>query len=98
MAWMVVPSVPAFAALLPASTGMFTLTRNRIDHLRWWVSRRLVGLDDDTVWSWTGWYQRSTLALWALALLTVLRAGAIARGGIKKTSVVRPTGPPSDGV
>src|SRR5918994_1844977 len=41
MAWMVVPSVPAFAALFPASTGMFTLTRNRIDHLRWWVSIRL---------------------------------------------------------
>src|SRR5579863_5529800 len=30
---MVAPSFPAFAAAFPASTGMFTLTRNRIDHL-----------------------------------------------------------------
>jgi SRSO17 transposase len=37
-----------------------------------------VGLDHDEVRSWTGWYRHSTLALWALALLTVLRAGAIA--------------------
>ena len=36
------------------------------------------GLDHDEVRSWTGWYRHSTLALWALALLTVLRAGAIA--------------------
>ena len=33
MDWIVVPSFPAFAALFPASTGMFTLTRNRMDHL-----------------------------------------------------------------
>jgi SRSO17 transposase len=32
-----------------------------------------VGLDHDEVRSWTGWYRHSTLAL-----LTVLRAGAIA--------------------
>jgi SRSO17 transposase len=37
-----------------------------------------IGLDHDEVRSWTGWYRHSTLALWALALLTVLRAGAIA--------------------
>jgi SRSO17 transposase len=37
-----------------------------------------VGLDHYEVRSWTGWYRHMTLALWALALLTVLRAGAIA--------------------
>src|SRR3712207_6612577 len=30
---MVVPSRPAFTASFPDSTGMLTLTRNRIDHL-----------------------------------------------------------------
>jgi SRSO17 transposase len=37
-----------------------------------------VGLDHDEVRSWTGWYRHSTLAMEAYALLTVLRAGAIA--------------------
>lgn len=48
-----------------------------------------VGLDHDEVRSWTGWYRHSTLALWALALLTVLRAGAIAVEASK--DVCRPT-------
>ena len=33
-----------------------------------------VGLDQYEVRSWTGWYRHMTLALWAYALLTVLRA------------------------
>jgi SRSO17 transposase len=33
-----------------------------------------VGLDHYEVRSWTGWYRHITLAMWALALLTVLRA------------------------
>ena len=33
-----------------------------------------VGLDDYEVRSWTGWYRHITLAMWAYALLTVLRA------------------------
>jgi SRSO17 transposase len=37
-----------------------------------------VGLDQDEVRSWTAWYRPSTLAMWALALLTVMRAGTIA--------------------
>ena len=37
-----------------------------------------VGLDHYEVRSWTGWYRHITLAMWALALLTVLRAGPIA--------------------
>jgi SRSO17 transposase len=37
-----------------------------------------VGLDQYEVRSWTGWYRHLTLAMWALALLTVMRAGTIA--------------------
>jgi SRSO17 transposase len=33
-----------------------------------------VGLDQYAVRSWTGWYRHMTLAMWAYALLTVLRA------------------------
>jgi hypothetical protein len=44
-----------------------------------------VGLDDYEVRSWTGWYRHITLALWALALLVVLRAGAIPVEALKKS-------------
>jgi SRSO17 transposase len=44
-----------------------------------------VGLDDYEVRSWTGWYRHITLAMWAYALLTVLRAGAIAVEAVKKS-------------
>jgi SRSO17 transposase len=44
-----------------------------------------VGLDHYEVRSWTGWYRHITLAMWALALLTVLRAGAIAVEACKKS-------------
>ena len=37
-----------------------------------------VGLDHYEVRSWTGWYRHITLAMWAVALLTILRAGAMA--------------------
>jgi SRSO17 transposase len=43
-----------------------------------------VGLDHYEVRSWTGWYRHITLAMWALALLTVLRAGAVAGAALKK--------------
>jgi SRSO17 transposase len=44
-----------------------------------------VGLDHYEVRSWTGWYRHITLAMWALALLTVLRAGAMAVEAFKKS-------------
>jgi SRSO17 transposase len=43
-----------------------------------------VGLDHDEGRRWTGWSRPRTLALGALALLTVLRAGAIAVEACKK--------------
>ena len=44
-----------------------------------------VGLDHYEVRSWTAWYRHMTLAMWALALLTVMRAGTIAVDMLKKS-------------
>jgi SRSO17 transposase len=44
-----------------------------------------VGLDHYEVRSWTGWYRHITLAMWALALLAVLRTGAIVVELLKKS-------------
>jgi SRSO17 transposase len=44
-----------------------------------------VGLDQYEVRSWTAWYRHITLAMWALALLTVMRAGMIAVEALKKS-------------
>jgi SRSO17 transposase len=51
-----------------------------------------VGLDDYEVRSWTGWYRHITLAMGALALLTVLRAGCLAVEALKKSLLVPQTG------
>jgi SRSO17 transposase len=56
-----------------------------------------VGLDHYEVRSWTGWYRHLTLAMWALALLTVLHAGAIALEAVKKVRRA-PKGEQSAGV
>jgi hypothetical protein len=48
------------------------------------AAKREVGLDHDAVRSRTGWYRDITLALWALALLPMLRAGASAVEALKK--------------
>ena len=46
-----------------------------------------VGLDQYEVRSWTGWYRHITLAMWAYALLTVLRAAHLpAAAPLKKIS------------
>lgn len=51
---------------------------------RWTVERSCeaakgdVGRDQDEVRSWTAWYRHRTLAMGALALLTMMRAGTIA--------------------
>jgi len=44
-----------------------------------------VGLDHYEVRTWTGWYRHITLAMWALALLTIMRAGMIAVEVLKKS-------------
>jgi SRSO17 transposase len=49
------------------------------------AAKGAVGLDTYEVRSWTGWYRHLTLAMWAYALLTILRAGAIAVEAFKKS-------------
>jgi SRSO17 transposase len=44
-----------------------------------------VGLDQYEVRNWTGWYRHVTLAMWALALLVIMRAGTIAVEALKKS-------------
>ena len=44
-----------------------------------------VGLDQYEVRSWTGWYRHITLAMWAYALLTVLRAAHLPPEAPKNT-------------
>ena len=52
-----------------------------------------VGLDQYEVRSWTGWYRHITLAMWAYALLTVLRGAHLPPEEPKKT--LRPANPSS---
>jgi SRSO17 transposase len=63
----------------------------RVAGTRWAVescfeaAKREVGRDHDDVRSWTGGVRHITLAMWALALLAVLRAGAVAVDALKKS-------------
>jgi SRSO17 transposase len=69
----------------------------RVAGARWMIesgfepAKGEVGLDHYEVRSWTGWYRYMTLAMWALALLTVLRAGAIAIEALKKKPPLGPS-------
>jgi SRSO17 transposase len=54
------------------------------------VAKGEVGLDQYEVRTWRGWYRHITLVMWALALLTVMRAGTIAVDMLKK-SLLSPT-------
>jgi SRSO17 transposase len=63
----------------------------RVAGSRWTIAsgveaaKGAVGLDHDEVRTWTGWYRHITLAMWALALLTIMRAGTIAVELLKKS-------------
>lgn len=80
--------VAAFAVFAPDDTDLETMVR--IAGSRWTIevifeeAKGEVGLDEYEVRSWTGWYRHITLAMWAHALLTVLRAGAVAQERLKK--------------
>jgi hypothetical protein len=66
----------------PQATALAEVVR--VAGSRWTIERGFeaakgeVGLDDYEVRRWTGWYRHITLAMWTYALLTVLRAGALA--------------------
>ena len=68
----------AYVVFAPAATALATVVQ--VAGNRWTVERCFeeakgeVGLDQYDVRSWTGWDRHVTLAMWAYALLTVLRA------------------------
>jgi SRSO17 transposase len=79
----------AYVVFAPQDTTLEAVVR--VAGTRWVIEQLFeaakgeVGLDHYEVRSWTGWYRHITLAMWALALLTVLRAGAIAVEQLKKS-------------
>jgi SRSO17 transposase len=86
--------VTAYVVVAPEETRLEAVvrvagTRGAIEPL-FEAATGEVGLDHDEGRSWTGWYRHMTLAMWAYALLTVLRAGAIAVEALKKSVPVPP--------
>jgi SRSO17 transposase len=79
----------AYVVFAPQDTTLEAVVR--VAGTRWTIEQLFeaakgeVGLDQYEVRSWTGWYRHITLAMWALALLTVLRAGAMAVEVFKKS-------------
>jgi SRSO17 transposase len=88
----------AYVVFAPQATSLADVVR--VAGTRWTIesgfaaAKSEVGLDPYEVRSWTGWYRHITLIMWALALLTVLRAGAIAVETLNK-SMPSPPGPTS---
>ena len=70
--------VTAYIAFTKAATTLAELVR--VAGMRWTVEESIecakgeVGLDHYEVRSWTGWYRHITLAMWAQAFLSVVRA------------------------
>jgi SRSO17 transposase len=81
--------VTAYVVFAPQATALEEVVR--VAGSRWTIESAFeaakgeVGLDHYEVRSWTGWYRHITLAMWALALLTVMRAGTIAVEALKKS-------------
>jgi SRSO17 transposase len=79
----------AYVVFAPQDTAVEAVVR--VAGVRWTIEQLFeaakgeVGLDQYEVRSWTGWYRHITLAMWALALLTMLRTGAIAVEAFKKS-------------
>jgi SRSO17 transposase len=79
----------AYVVFAPQPTTLEEVVR--VAGSRWTVESGVeaakgeVGLDQYEVRSWTAWYRHITLAMWALALLTVMRAGTIAVEMLKKS-------------
>ena len=85
----------AYVAFAPQGCDLETLvavagSRWPIEHA-FEAAKQETGLDDYEVCSAHGWYRHVTLALWALALLAVVRAADLARPDPQKKS----PGPPS---
>jgi SRSO17 transposase len=83
------PELTAYVVFAPQDTTLAEVVQ--VAGTRWTIESSFeaakgeVGLAHYEVRSWTGWYRHITLAMWALALLTVLRTGAIAVEVLKKS-------------
>jgi SRSO17 transposase len=81
-------ALQAYVVFAPQATTLEAVVR--VAGSRWTIESGVeaatgdVGLDHDAVRTWTGWYRHSTRALWALALLTSMRAGMSAVEAFKK--------------
>jgi SRSO17 transposase len=88
--------VTAFVVFAPHATPREEVVR--VAGSRWTIESGFeaaqgeVGLDDYEVHSLTGWYRHITLAMWGYALLTVLRAGALAVEAFRKSLPPQETG------
>ncbi len=71
----------AYVVFAPLGTALETLVE--VAGTRWTVesdfqtTKGEVGLDHYEVRSWIGWYRHITLAMWAQAVLTMIRAAAV---------------------
>jgi SRSO17 transposase len=85
----------ADVVLAPYATTLATVVQ--VAGSRWTIERAFaeaqgaVGLAHDEVRSWTGWYRQSTLARWAYALLTGLRAVQLPTEEAPKKTLSPPT-------
>jgi SRSO17 transposase len=79
----------AYVVFAPQPTTLEEMVR--VAGSRWTVESNFetakgeVGLAQYEVRSWTAWHRHITLVMWALALLTVMRAGTIAVEMLKKS-------------
>ena len=86
----------AYVVFAPQETTLAAVVR--VAGTRWTIesgfeaAKGEVGLDEYKVRSWTGWYRHITLVMWAYALLTILRAGAIAVEAFNKSPPPPQTG------
>ena len=86
----------AYVVFAPQETTLATVVQ--VAGSRWSIEQCFeeakgeVGLDQYEVRSWTGWYRHITLAMWAYALLTVLRAANLPEGSLSKKIASGPTG------
>jgi SRSO17 transposase len=83
----------AYVVFAPLETDLEALVE--VAGMRWSVesdfetTKGEVGLDHYEVRSWVGWYRHITLAMWAQAVLTMIRAGAAEADLPKKGVQVR---------
>jgi SRSO17 transposase len=85
--------VTAYVVFAPVGVGLAAMVK--VAGTRWSVesdfetTKGEVGLDEYEVRSWVGWYRHITLAMWAQAVLTMIRAAAVEAELPKKGLQVR---------